>query len=128
MSELKELRRLKDEERALMNIASKLSDQLNRLKVEELALLNMIKMKEGKEAAATEKSANTGDDEEVEWEGEENVKMVSLCVLTSIIIYGVSLTSLYNSLLNWSFGLDVAGCALALAAAILMIINSCLIP
>lgn len=42
MTELKELKRLKDEEKSLMNIASKLSDQLNRLKVEELALLNML--------------------------------------------------------------------------------------
>lgn len=42
MTELKELKRLKDEEKSLMNIASKLSDQLNRLKVEELALLSML--------------------------------------------------------------------------------------
>jgi snRNA-activating protein complex subunit 5 len=42
MSELKELKRLRDEERTLMNVASKLSDQLNRLKVEELALLSML--------------------------------------------------------------------------------------
>lgn len=42
MAELKELKRLKDEEKSLMNIASKLSDQLNRLKVEELALLSML--------------------------------------------------------------------------------------
>ena len=49
MSELKELLRLKEEERALMNIASKLSDQLNRLKVEELALLNIIRKAEEKE-------------------------------------------------------------------------------
>lgn len=42
MTELKELKRLKDEEKSLMNIASKLSDQLNRLKVEELALPSML--------------------------------------------------------------------------------------
>lgn len=42
MTELKELKRLKDEEKSLMNIAGKLSDQLNRLKVEELALLSML--------------------------------------------------------------------------------------
>ncbi|XP_048729086.2 snRNA-activating protein complex subunit 5-like [Ostrea edulis] len=46
MSELKELKRLKDEERTLMNVASKLSDQLNRLKVEELALLSMLHKEE----------------------------------------------------------------------------------
>lgn len=33
---------MKDEEKSLMNIASKLSDQLNRLKVEELALLSLL--------------------------------------------------------------------------------------
>lgn len=42
MAELKELKQLKDEEKSLMNIASKLSDQLNRLKVEELALLSLL--------------------------------------------------------------------------------------
>ncbi|XP_069109532.1 snRNA-activating protein complex subunit 5-like [Argopecten irradians] len=43
MAALKELRRLRDEERTLVNIASKVSDQLNRLKVEELALVSMIR-------------------------------------------------------------------------------------
>lgn len=51
-----------------------------------------------------------------------------LCITISLIIYGASLTDLYNSLLNWSFGLDVAGAALALTAAVLMIVNSCIIP
>lgn len=46
MIELKELKRLKDEEKSLMNIVSKLSDQLNRFKVEELVLLSML-YKEG---------------------------------------------------------------------------------
>lgn len=40
MAELKELKRLRDEERTLISLASLLTDQLNRLKVEELALLN----------------------------------------------------------------------------------------
>lgn len=53
MTELKELKRLKDEEKSLMNIASKLSDQLNRLKVEELALLSMLH-KEGLPVNTTE--------------------------------------------------------------------------
>lgn len=51
-----------------------------------------------------------------------------LCITVSLILYGASLTDLYNSLLNWSFGLDVAGAALALTAAVLMIVNSCIIP
>ncbi|XP_062612015.1 uncharacterized protein LOC134273823 [Saccostrea cucullata] len=51
-----------------------------------------------------------------------------LCITVSLIIYGASLIDLYNSLLSWSFGLDVAGAALALTAAVLMIINSCIIP
>lgn len=46
MIELKELKRLKDEEKSLMNIVSKLSDQLNCFKVEELVLLSML-YKEG---------------------------------------------------------------------------------
>ncbi|CAG2214099.1 SNAPC5 [Mytilus edulis] len=40
MTELRELKRLKDEERTLISLASLLTDQLNRLKVEELALLS----------------------------------------------------------------------------------------
>lgn len=40
MAELKELKRLRDEERTLISLASLLTDQLNRLKVEELALLS----------------------------------------------------------------------------------------
>lgn len=41
-SAVKELRILKQEESAMVNLASKISDQLNRLKVEELALQNMV--------------------------------------------------------------------------------------
>lgn len=63
MAELKELKRLKDEERSLMNIASKLSDQLNRLKVEELALLSMLH-KEGL-------PANTMEDTDARMEEEQ---------------------------------------------------------
>ena len=53
---------------------------------------------------------------------------VGLCITVSLILYGASLTDLYSSLLNWSFGLDVGGAALALTAGVLMVINSCLIP
>lgn len=56
------------------------------------------------------------------------ISPVGLCITVSLILYGASLTDLYNSLLNWSFGLDVAGAALALTAAVLMIVNSCIIP
>lgn len=41
---MKELRNLKQEENTLMNLASKISDQLNRLKVEELALQNLVRL------------------------------------------------------------------------------------
>lgn len=40
---MKDLQTLKQEETALVNLASKISDQLNRLKVEELALQNMAR-------------------------------------------------------------------------------------
>lgn len=56
------------------------------------------------------------------------ISPIGLCITVSLILYGASLTDLYNSLLNWSFGLDVAGAALALTAAVLMIVNSCIIP
>ncbi|XP_061169550.1 snRNA-activating protein complex subunit 5-like [Saccostrea echinata] len=62
MSELKELKRLKDEERTLMNIASKLSDQLNRMKVEELALLSMLH-KEGLPVESEENKEKEGEEE-----------------------------------------------------------------
>lgn len=41
---MKDLRILKQEEQTLVNLASKISDQLNRLKVEELALQNMVRL------------------------------------------------------------------------------------
>lgn len=65
MSELKELKRLRDEERTLMNIASKLSDQLNRMKVEELALLSMLH-KEGLPDKSEENKEEEGEKEEEE--------------------------------------------------------------
>ncbi|KAL4218628.1 snRNA-activating protein complex subunit 5 [Mactra antiquata] len=43
-SVIKELRTLKQEEATMINLASKISDQLNRLKVEELALQNMVRL------------------------------------------------------------------------------------
>uniref|UniRef100_K1QNL3 Uncharacterized protein n=1 Tax=Magallana gigas TaxID=29159 RepID=K1QNL3_MAGGI len=49
-------------------------------------------------------------------------------ILGWVAIIFMLLGDLYNSLLNWSFGLDVAGAALALTAAVLMIVNSCIIP
>ncbi|XP_022290027.2 uncharacterized protein LOC111101726 [Crassostrea virginica] len=63
MSELKELKRLKDEEKGLMNIAIKLNDQLNRLKVEELALLSMLHKE-----ALPDKEHEKGPDEEEQLE------------------------------------------------------------
>ena len=44
MSAQRELRTLLQEETALVNLASKISDQLNRLKVEELALQNLVRI------------------------------------------------------------------------------------
>ena len=41
---MKDLRNLKQEELTLVNLSSKISDQLNRLKVEELALQNMVRI------------------------------------------------------------------------------------
>lgn len=41
---MKDLRILKQEELTLVNLASKIGDQLNRLKVEELALQNMVRL------------------------------------------------------------------------------------
>ncbi|XP_045177091.1 snRNA-activating protein complex subunit 5-like [Mercenaria mercenaria] len=41
---MKDLRTLKQEESTMMNLASKISDQLNRLKVEELALQNLVRL------------------------------------------------------------------------------------
>lgn len=41
---MRELRILKQEEATLINLASKISDQLNRLKVEELALQNHVRL------------------------------------------------------------------------------------
>ncbi|KAL5020128.1 hypothetical protein ScPMuIL_003020 [Solemya velum] len=46
MAALGELRELKRQERILVNLASKISDQLNRLKVEELALVSKIRIEE----------------------------------------------------------------------------------
>lgn len=43
MASYTELTILREEERVLMKIASKLTDQLNRLKVEELTLLSIIR-------------------------------------------------------------------------------------
>ncbi|XP_041374559.1 snRNA-activating protein complex subunit 5-like [Gigantopelta aegis] len=43
----KELQVLKEEEKTLINLHTKLSDQLNRLKVEELALITMIRLETG---------------------------------------------------------------------------------
>ncbi|XP_067659875.1 snRNA-activating protein complex subunit 5-like [Haliotis asinina] len=40
----KEQQMLKEEERSLVNLHTKLSDQLNRLKVEELALISMLRL------------------------------------------------------------------------------------
>ncbi|XP_071084983.1 snRNA-activating protein complex subunit 5-like [Haliotis cracherodii] len=41
---VKEQQMLKEEERSLVNLHTKLSDQLNRLKVEELALISMLRL------------------------------------------------------------------------------------
>lgn len=50
------------------------------------------------------------------------------CIIAAVIVYGVGFDALVNSALNWSFGLDAAAGGLALAAGVIVIINSCLIP
>jgi len=45
-----------------------------------------------------------------------------------VIVYGVGFDSLVNSTLSWSFGLDAAAGGLALAAGIIVIVNTCIIP
>ncbi|XP_060066191.1 uncharacterized protein LOC132546487 [Ylistrum balloti] len=47
-------------------------------------------------------------------------------IIAGLIVYGISFSSVVNSLMSWSFGLDVAAAALALTAGILCIINCCL--
>ncbi|XP_033725430.1 snRNA-activating protein complex subunit 5-like [Pecten maximus] len=65
MAALKELRRLRDEERTLVNIASKVSDQLNRLKVEELALVSMIRQNVNQGQPDVEEELNNKDNSHV---------------------------------------------------------------
>ncbi|KAL3872870.1 hypothetical protein ACJMK2_036055 [Sinanodonta woodiana] len=74
-SALKDLRRLKQEEGALVSLASKINDQLNRLKVEELALQNLIRLQSEKDDTSTLENlesrpsttiGNVEDDEEEE--------------------------------------------------------------
>lgn len=50
------------------------------------------------------------------------------CIIAAVIIYGVGFDSLVNATLSWSFGLDAAAGGLAIAAGIIVIVNSCLIP
>lgn len=50
------------------------------------------------------------------------------CIIAAVIIYGVGFDGLVNAALSWSFGLDAAAGGLALAAGIIVIINTCLIP
>lgn len=76
MSELKELKRLKDEEKGLMNIAIKLNDQLNRLKVEELALLSMLHKE-----ALPDKEHEKGPDEEEQLEDPDLTDQVGAWVV-----------------------------------------------
>ncbi|XP_069106687.1 uncharacterized protein [Argopecten irradians] len=47
-------------------------------------------------------------------------------IIAGLIVYGVNFNSVVNSIMSWSFGLDVAAAVLALTAGVLCIINSCL--
>ncbi|KAJ8321928.1 hypothetical protein KUTeg_000399 [Tegillarca granosa] len=46
-------------------------------------------------------------------------------ITAGIIVYGVGLNALQSAVLSWSFGLDIACAALALAAGVIMLVNIC---
>ncbi|KAL5015374.1 hypothetical protein ScPMuIL_009644 [Solemya velum] len=48
-------------------------------------------------------------------------------IIASMVVYGIGITTIMDSVLSWSFGLDVAGGGLALIAGVIMIINSCIL-